>query len=321
MSRIQLMCASLLPALLLLAGLVQWAPLRAQTPAPMPTQQPVVLFDEGHFNNHTTQGSYSQFAELLRKGGYRVIAHTGALRPNALEQVQVLVVVSALSAQGNSAERETLLWRWTPEAAMPAFTDNECDTVAHWVSEGGGLLLIVDHPPYPAAARSLAQRFGVDMRNASTLEPTPGNYFQTPSTLVFSRANGLLGDHAITRGEDPSKRISAIMTFAGSSLTGPPASTALLTLSEAAYDRFFESAGAPEQRTSARGRAQGVALPFHRGRIVVLGEAAVFRTEILEQLVEPSLEPSPAELSAHGQFGNHRLALNVVDWLSRRLSP
>lgn len=280
------MCAPLIAALVLLVPLAEEPLLRADGP----TRPRVVVFDEGHFNFHTTRGSYSQFAELLRKDGYTIIARPEPLDRKALAQAQLLVIANARSAEGNSA--------------MPAFTSNECDAAEEWVQEGGGLLLIVDHPPYPAAARDLARRFGVEVRNASTHDPTPGNHAQTTSTLVFTRSNGLLGDHAITRGRDPAGRINAITTFTGSSLAGPPNSTAFLKLSEAAYDRFFESAGAPEQRTSAKGRAQGIALQFGKGRVVVLGEAAIFRTGILEE-------------SAEGGFANRQLALNIVHWLSR----
>lgn len=300
------MCPSLILALVWLALPGEKPVVRAQVSAPLPVRNPVVVFDEGHFNFHTTQGSYGRFAELLRES-HTVITSPGRLDRKVLEQAQVLVIVSALSAQANTAERETLPWRWTPEAAMPAFTSDECDAVEHWVRNGGGLLLIVDHPPYPAAARNLAQRFGVDLMNASTLDSTPGNHAQTPSTLVFTQANGLLGDHAITRGSNRFKRIDAITTFTGSSLAGPPGSTPLLKLSETAYDRFLDSAGAQEQRTSAKGRTQGIALEFLLGRVVVLGEAAIFRTGILEE-------------SAQGGFDNRDFALNIVAWLSRRLS-
>ena len=300
MSRVRQMRAPLIAALVLLVPLAEEPLLRADGP----TLQRVVVFDEGHFNFHTTRGSYSQFAELLRKDGHTIIARPEPLDRKALAQAQLLVIADALSAEGNSAERGTLPWRWTRNAALPAFTSNECDAAEEWVREGGGLLLIVDHPPYPAAARDLARRFGVEVRNASTHDPTPGNHAQTTSTLVFTRSNGLLGDHAITRGSDPAGRINAITTFTGSSLAGPPNSTAFLKLSEAAYDQFFESAGAPEQRTSAKGRAQGVALQFGKGRVVVLGEAAMFRTGILEE-------------SAEGGFANRQLALNIVRWLSR----
>lgn len=252
MSKMRRMRVSMV-ALVLLAPLVGKPAVRARV-AP---RQPVIVFDEGHFNFHTTRGSYSQFAELLRKDGYTILASPEPLDRKALEQARVLVIVNALSAQRNSAERETLPWRSTREAAMPAFTSNECDAIERCVRKGAGLLLIVDHPPYPAAARNLARRFGVEVRNASTHDPTPGNHAQTPSTLVFTRSNGLLGDHAITRGRDPSEHINAITTFTGSSLTGPPGSTAFLKLSEAAYDRFFESAGAKEQQLPAKGRAQG----------------------------------------------------------------
>lgn len=300
MSRVRPMCALLITALVLTVPLAEEALLRAG----QPTRQKVILFDEGHFNFHTTRGSYSEVAELWRKDGYTVIARPEPFDRNALAQTQVLVIANALSAVGNSAERETLSWRWTQNAAMPAFTSNECDAAEEWVREGGGLLLIVDHPPYPAAARDLARRFGVDVRNASTIDPTPGNHAQTPSTLVFTRSNGLLGDHAIARGRNPAERINAITTFTGSSLAGPRGSIAFLKLSEAAYDRSFESAGGPEQRTSAKGRAQGVALQFGKGRVVLLGEAAIFRTGILED-------------SVNGGFDNRQLALNIVHWLSR----
>ncbi|HUE82337.1 MAG TPA: DUF4350 domain-containing protein [Pyrinomonadaceae bacterium] len=280
-------CGSLVLALVLLElfGQVPLAP-RAQVLAQKATGHPLIVFDEGHSNFHTTSGSYSQFAELSRKEGYTIVAHRELLNRKALEQARVLVIVNARGAQGN-----------------PAFTRDECDAVEQWVKDGGGLLLIVDHPPYPAAARSLADRLGVDVRDGTTLDPTPGNHAQTPSTLVFTRSNGLLGDHAITRGGQSSQRINAITTFTGSSLAGPPGSTAFLKLSDAAYDRVVESA-AQERRMSAKGRAQGVALKFGKGRVVVLGEAAVFRSGILEE-------------SGQGGFDNRQLALNVLRWLSQ----
>jgi len=280
------MCASLVPALVLLGLVAHEPPLQAQVPAQMATRRSVIVFDEGHSNFHTTRGSYSEFAELLRKEGYTIVAHPERLDRKAIEQAHVLVIVNARGAQADSA-----------------FTSEECDAVEQWVKDGGGLLLIVDHPPFPAGARNLANRFGVEVLNATTLDPTPGNHAQTPSTLVFTRSNGLLGDHAITRGREPSERISAVTTFTGSSLAGPPGSTAFLKLSDAAYDRVVESA-AQERRTSAKGRAQGVALQFGKGRVVVLGEVAVFRSGILEE-------------SGQGGFDNRQLALNVLRWLSQ----
>ena len=123
MSRVREMCASLIAALALLVPLAEEPLLQADGP----TRQRVVVFDEGHFNFHTTRGSYSQFAELLRKDGYTIIARPDPVDRKALAQAQLLVIANALSAEGNSAERETLPWRWTHNAAMPAFTSNECD--------------------------------------------------------------------------------------------------------------------------------------------------------------------------------------------------
>src|SRR5215470_16354441 len=56
---------------------------------------PVVLFDEGHRNTHTTDDAYWPLAELLRNDGYALRVLHGPLTRPELEGVSVLVLALA----------------------------------------------------------------------------------------------------------------------------------------------------------------------------------------------------------------------------------
>jgi hypothetical protein len=162
-----------------------------------------------------------------------------------------------------------------------------------------------DHAPFGSAAQSLANRFSVDMSKGYTADPSNSEGGET--SLVFTRKNNLLGDHPITKGRDDSEKINRIQTFTGQSLKGPAGSVAILKLGDTAVD-----AGDDGNPKSAAGRAQGIAFPFGKGRVVVMGEAA----ELSAQLI------------GNEKFGmnvpgldNRQMALNIMHWLSGLLEP
>ncbi|HEV2837428.1 MAG TPA: hypothetical protein VGW58_19055, partial [Pyrinomonadaceae bacterium] len=171
------------------------------------------------------------------------------------------------------------------------------------------LLLIADHYPVGEAAGILAKRFGVDMSNAFTDDPA--NYDPQLQDILFSRTNKLLVDHAITRGRNESERINRIVTFTGQSLTGPKGSVAFLKLADTAVDAL-----PPDRKTkvSAAGRAQGIALKLGKGRVVVMGEAAM----LTAQLAGPNKAPFGG-LNVRS-IDNRQLALNIMHWLSKVLN-
>jgi len=196
-------------------------------------------------------------------------------------------------------------------ADNPAFTEEECDAVSHWVESGGSLLLIADHQPWGAAAANLAKRFAVEMKSAFTIDPS--NYDQElgklfgdagQGILVFTRDKGLVADHPITRGRDEKERINRVMTFVGQSLKGAAGSTSFLKLAPTALD--VQRSG---ERNSAAGRAQGVALKFGKGRVVVLGEAAMLSAQVVGK------EKTQIGMN-RGEINNRQLALNIMHWLS-----
>jgi hypothetical protein len=261
-----------------------------------------VLFDEAHNNYHTAGGRYKPFADLITSDGYRVSSNKEKFAKKTLEGFDILVIANAASAKG-----------FARSITDPAFTKEECDAVHDWVSAGGSLFLIADHAPYGAAAEMLANRLGVDMSKGSTVDPANSANPVNPGYLIFSRENMLLGDTSITNGRNDAERVKRVVSFTGQSLKGPRGSVAFLKLSDSAIDRNRPGSPAP---ISAQGRAQGVAFPCGKGRVAVLGEAAMLSAQVKVDTVDKEIEPhSPFGMNYPGT-DNRRLALNIMHWLS-----
>jgi len=294
-------------------------------------RQPIVMIDQAHRNQFTMKGAYRAFASLLSQDGLRVIPGIQAFSPQLLKTCQILVVADAV---GSSAPKAR-------SARASAFQIPECDAVRDWVKEGGSLLLIADHAPYGSAMDSLAVRFGVDFGKGSTLdtrrvEPETGNL----GCILFTRAWGLLGDHAITRGRDKSERINRVATFTGQSLMGPRRSTGLLVLSPSAWDMPFtpdaRREATPEARrkadttsvvrtpgaVTAVGRFQGLAFGFGKGRVVVLGEASMFGSQFVLGRDARLMRKNRLRIGLNRPDldDNQQFALNVLRWLARELN-
>jgi hypothetical protein len=261
---------------------------------------PKVLFDEAHNNFHTAGGRYKPFADLITNDGYQVTSNKDKFSPQVLKGFDILVISNALGAAQMNM----------PEAGNPAFTDAECDAVREWVGRGGALLLIADHAPMGAANQILGDRFGVNMSKMFTLDNE--NFDKdsnNPGFIVYTRESGRLADHAITRGRNDSERVNKIIAFTGQSLKGPPGSFAFMKLADSALDTL---PGENATQTSAAGRAQGIALTSGKGRVIVLGEAAMLSA----QLAGPN---KMAFGMNRAGIDNRQLALNIVHWLSGAL--
>jgi hypothetical protein len=268
---------------------------------------PQILFDEGHNNFHTSGGRYRVFADMMRRDGYTVVPNPGVFTAVSLRGSEVLVIANALGPDSTvSADR-----------SGPAFTADECEAVRAWVELGGALLLIADHTPFGEAAGQLSGRLGVDMSGGFTADSSHAlSELSGPTTLVYSRDNGLLVDHPITRGRNASERVVTVTAFTGQSLTGPAGSVALMKLTDEALDyptrrSLIERVHA----TSARGRCQGVAFRLGRGRVVVLGEAAMLSAQ---RILEPGKPPFLMGMN-HPGSDNRQFTLNLMHWLTGRL--
>lgn len=257
---------------------------------------PRVLFDEAHNNFHTATGRYKPFADLISNDGYHIVRNRKPFTKGGLDTFKVLVIANALGAEEMDDEG----------ADQPAFTDEECDAIRDWVKGGGALLLIADHAPFGGAAENLGKRFQVEMSKGYTLDPANSFMPNAPSQLLFSRENKLLQEHPITHGRNDSEIIKKVFTFTGQSLKGPKDSFAFMALSDTARDKADRDSTTD---TSAAGRAQGIALKFGKGRVVVMGEAAMLSAQLA------GAENRQMGMNVPGS-DNRQLALNIMHWLS-----
>ena len=269
---------------------------------------PVVLYDEGHRNAHTTSAGYKPLADMIRSDGYILRTTSQPFTAQQLGGVSVLVLVLAQGAN--------------PTNDSAAYSDSETSAIADWVRGGGSLLLVTDHWPFGLAARSLARRFDVDLSGGFAEDPKYHEPDRGESHLVFSEENGLLREHPITRGRSDAERVRRVLTFTGQSMTGPPGAVPFLLLSDSATDRppgpaRVEREGGNERvlmeygdPQPAGGRAQGIAMEFGGGRVVVLGEAGMLRAQRDRTGLVGMNMPG---------YDNRQLALNIMHWLSRAL--
>ena len=259
---------------------------------------PRVMFDEAHNNFHTTEGRFKPFVDLLLNDGYRVIRNREPFTKTSLSSFKILVISNALGAEEMDE----------PDADKAAFTDEEIQAVHDWVKSGGSLLLIADHAPFGGAAAALARKFGVETSNGYTFDEK-NSVAGSPSHLIFSRENKLLGSHPIVEGRNENERINLLRSFTGQSMTGPKDSVAILKLSDTATDSPNFQA---ELSASAAGRAQALALKFGKGRVVVQGEAAMLSAQV------SGSEKRRMGMNVPGN-DNKQYVLNVMHWLSGQL--
>jgi hypothetical protein len=278
---------------------------------------PRVVMDEAHGNFHTADGRYKPLAELLRSDGYHVAGGKEKFTRAALAGVRVLVISNATGPNARADDSE------------PAFSEDECDAVRDWVRAGGALLLIADHAPFGSAAENLGKRFGVEMGKGYVLDLAHSEP-DAPSLLHFTRENGLLGTHAILRGRDARERVNRVVAFTGQSLSGPPGATPLLKLgptaweapnraeTEAAFEKLRQGAPPGGMARPVGGRAQGLAMKFGRGRVVVLGEAALFSAQVVRFTHEGRQQEFPMGMNVPGN-DDRQFVLNIFHWLSGAL--
>ena len=255
---------------------------------------PRVLFDEAHNNFHTASGRYKPFAELLFSDGYQVVVNRKPFAKESLKTFKVLVIANALGAEDMDDDG----------ADHPAFTDEEADAVRDWVRGGGSLLLIADHAPFGGAAEGLAKRFNVTMSKGWVRDPEHTQ--PSARSLLFSRENKLLLDHPITQGRNETERIDRVLTFTGQALKGAEGAMSFLKLGEQAKD---SPAPTSEQGVSVAGQSQGLAIKFGKGRVVMMGEAAMLSAQV------SGSENRPMGMNVPGS-DNKQLVLNIMHWLT-----
>ena len=270
-----------------------------------------VLFDEAHHNFHTLEGRYQAFGALMKADGCELTSSKAPLSAKTLAGFDVLVIANALGDDPVTGTDSTI--------TRSAFSPEEIEAIDRWVRGGGAMLLIADHAPFGSAAAALSKRFGVDMSRGYTGDSLQAAGSGSITNIEFLRMRGNLGSHPIMDGRNGKDRISRVVAFTGQSLLGPPGSTPMMLLSDAAVDVPADAvrlAGDPRammsRAHSAKGRSMAVALQAGRGRVVVQGEAAMLSAQVM---IVPGREPFKFGMNQPG-LDNQQYALNLMRWLA-----
>ncbi len=267
---------------------------------------PVVLFDQGHHNHHDLSGTYAPAATVLANDGFQLRTLRSQYTADSLSGASILLIVTAASPED-------------PNDA-PAFTPEEVRTVTEWVKAGHSLLLVTDHYPFPNAVSGLASALGLQTSNGMTFDK---KHFREgtddDSRLIFSHSNGLLADHAITRGRNPSERVSTVETFTGDAFRSVQPAGDLLKLSASSQLHtgvpHIARKGGDSSVTvefvdprPGAGWSQGTAFDFGRGRVVAFADAAMLT----------AAEDGGRKLGFNAPGNeNRQLLLNSMHWLAR----
>jgi hypothetical protein len=262
---------------------------------------PIVLLDEAHHNIHSLVGFYRPFGEMLRSDGYQVGTLREPITAAALKGASVVVISNALPAP--SPEESDKLGS--------AFTKAEMDALIRWIRSGGGLLLFVDHRPFPRAAAALGKMLGVEMLDGYALD------YEVWGPIVFSRLRGTLLPHPITDGRSQDERIESVATFYGHAMRGTSKAIRPIMVFgpeiESMHPMGLWEIGDDTPRIAVGGWMQGAVRTLGRGRVVIYGEAGM----AVAQRAGPRSQPVGMNTKAGAQ--NPQMLINTVRWLSKIL--
>jgi hypothetical protein len=190
-----------------------------------------------------------------------------------------------------------------------AFPRADVDALDHWIARGGSLLLVADHHPFGGFVRDLSQRFGVEMSEGFVADVGQTDPAWEDEGRILYRRGGSLGQHWITQS------VQRVQTFTGQALRSGKG-TCLLALGPKSelFNAVATRSGddvhvSMQPGGSARGWCQGIALAHGRGRVVVLGEAAMLTAQV-------DRRGNPFGMQVPGA-DDAQFALQVVRWLAR----
>lgn len=176
------------------------------------------------------------------------------------------------------------------------FTDDELDTIERFVAEGGGLLLMSNHPPFTRHDRVLAERFSVEV-NETTLRRPGGD-----KRITFS-AGCLRSEHPTISGGKGGQAVESIVINNGTTISVPP-EYAVVRYPSGLADRSGQeqqSDGPVFAAVVPEGHGHGT------GRVAVMGDSGFIG----------SLDSNYPGPGLFGRGDNRSFMINTVRWVGR----
>jgi hypothetical protein len=239
---------------------------------------PRVVMDAAHANFHTASGRYEPLATLLRNDGFVVEEnHILLSDSNAFSNTDIFVIANAdYNIDGTS------------------FRHDEIESLQRFVNQGGSLLLIADHTPFPGVVMEPARAFSIHFEDV---------YADDGELGLFTRDNGGLSEDPLLEG------IDQVRTFGGSAFRIDAVQhRPLLVMGERWTMQRMEGNGLSE-KSPATGYLQGAVMQVGQGRVAVFGEAAMFSAQVYGKW------KTRMGFHARGAKDNKQFILNLFRWL------
>lgn len=240
---------------------------------------PNVAIDAAHANFHTASGRYEPLANLLRNDGFNIEENHAKLTDSSFTSDIFVIANADLDNNGVS------------------FTAEEVIALHRYVANGGSLLLIADHTPFPAAILELAQAFSIQFFDVFADDGAAG---------LFTRKNGGLTDDTLLYG------IDKIRTFSGSAFRIEGSDYRPLLIMHDQWMMQRMDANGLSAKETANGLLMGAVMEVGEGKIAVFGEAAMFSAQRYGRWKKRM------GFHAQGAENNRQFILNVFRWLGEK---
>ena len=233
---------------------------------------PLVLIDKGHNNYHTLQGRFKPFGKLLEYDGYRVDELSDIMLLNQL-QPDVLVIANAIHRDNVS--------NWTSTISQ-AFLTDEIDIIVKWVKNGGALLLIADHFPFPEAIMDLSKKFGFVSSNSFVIKKQSGKGW-----FSYTREEKTLNTSALEIIGKPN--LDSIMSFTGHCFKIENKNASSIFDLNIGYKAILPKRYAKNSsediiiNNDLTDCSQGAITSFGKGKVAFFAEAAMFTSQLYGQ--------------------------------------
>lgn len=249
---------------------------------------PVVMI---HDNGKWKGGLERSFASLVANDGYQIRVSRAALTNELLAGINVLVL------------------------ACDRLSEEEVHNLNTWIVNGGSVLAMTHHDQleFDNYLNTLGIQTGEvvvveDSLNGLERDGVSAN----PVYIVFSKKNGLIGNHSIMNGKNTTEQIHTVKSFGGGKpIIGPPGSSVLLRLDKSAVD-FMSVDPYLRSRVPIKtkaGESFGVAFEMGKGKVVVLGSSFIITAELFP--------PDWGKVGMNNpNSDNKQFALNIIHWLT-----
>jgi len=261
---------------------------------------PKILLDGAHHNFFIQWDFIKPFSDLAKADGYQTIVDSLNFTPDNLKRFDIVMIITALPFDFTTKNEVT---------DESTFSKEEINSLYDWVNKGGSLLVFSEHAPFDQAINPLLKRFGIESSIGRAIDSINHNKeIGNTGWIEFSNKNGgLKNKHPILNGRNKEEKITKLMTFGGSALTGK-GYTNLLELSETSENIMHSTGVGP----SGKGNSQGLAGEIGLGKVVALGDSNGFVAMIFD-------EDDGTKQKAGMNLENYdwkQFVLNTLHWLS-----